>query len=282
MRDLTDYLCDFLRRSQPLMDLDKALSTIGQEVQQQWDDGTMREWEETVPNPLWCEACEKRFAKETVAKAHLQGKKHARAEHRAQQRAEQRQAHAKEVFLAEATLSRLADQLSDVFDATKANVEKKQARTLRERMEAQREQDESEESDESDDEDEVVKQIKNYPTDWDGEPIPYWLYRLHGLGVEYKCEICGNTSYWGLRAFDRHFQEWRHAHGMKMLGIPNTEHFHNVVTIKDAVALHKKLLSDVSSKEWDPDEGEEFEDAEGNVYDRKTYQLMKQQGMIDG
>lgn len=48
---------------------------------------------------------------------------------------------------------------------------------------------------------------------WDGKPIPYWLYKLHGLGVEYKCEICGNQSYWGRRAFDKHFQEWRHAHG---------------------------------------------------------------------
>lgn len=41
---------------------------------------------------------------------------------------------------------------------------------------------------------------------YDGKPIPYWLYKLHGLGVEFKCEICGNFSYMGRRAFDRHFQ----------------------------------------------------------------------------
>jgi hypothetical protein len=46
----------------------------------------------------------------------------------------------------------------------------------------------------------------NYPVGWDGQPIPYWLYKLNGLGNEYKCEICGNTSYWGRRAFEKHFQ----------------------------------------------------------------------------
>ena len=35
------------------------------------------------------------------------------------------------------------------------------------------------------------------PLGWDGKPIPYWLYKLHGLNLEFKCEICGNYSYWG-------------------------------------------------------------------------------------
>ena len=29
---------------------------------------------------------------------------------------------------------------------------------------------------------------------WDGKPIPFWLYKLHGLNQEFKCEICGNVS----------------------------------------------------------------------------------------
>ena len=33
-----------------------------------------------------------------------------------------------------------------------------------------------------------------------------------------------------------HEQEWRHAHGMRCLGIPNTAHFANVTTIADAMA----------------------------------------------
>jgi hypothetical protein len=44
-----------------------------------------------------------------------------------------------------------------------------------------------------------------------GKPIPYWLYKLHGLNLEFKCEICGNYSYWGPRAFERHFQEFVEA-----------------------------------------------------------------------
>jgi hypothetical protein len=31
----------------------------------------------------------------------------------------------------------------------------------------------------------------NLPLGWDGKPIPYWLYKLHGLGIEYKCEVKG-------------------------------------------------------------------------------------------
>ena len=72
-------------------------------------------------------------------------------------------------------------------------------------------------SDSEDEEEEDIRiGIKDYPVGWDGKPIPYWLYKLHGLGVEYKCEICGNATYKGRRAYERHFQEWRHAYGMKV------------------------------------------------------------------
>ena len=35
----------------------------------------------------------------------------------------------------------------------------------------------------------------------------------------------------GPKAFQRHFAEWRHAHGMRCLGIPNTAHFANVTQV---------------------------------------------------
>lgn len=72
------------------------------------------------------------------------------------------------------------------------------------------------------------------------QPIPYWLYKLHGLNISYNCEICGNYVYKGPKAFQMHFAEWRHAHGMRCLGIPNTAHFANVTQIEDALA--RKLL----------------------------------------
>jgi hypothetical protein len=35
--------------------------------------------------------------------------------------------------------------------------------------------------------------------------------------------------------FERHFQESRHAFGMRALGLPNTKHFHEITKIEDAM-----------------------------------------------
>lgn len=35
------------------------------------------------------------------------------------------------------------------------------------------------------------------PIGWDGNPIPFWLYKLHGLNEVFKCEVCGNARYYG-------------------------------------------------------------------------------------
>ncbi len=65
-----------------------------------------------------------------------------------------------------------------------------------------------EEGEEGDDDDKIYNPLK-LPLAWDGKPIPFWLYKLHGLGVEFACEICGNFVYMGRRAFDKHFNEAR-------------------------------------------------------------------------
>ena len=61
------------------------------------------------------------------------------------------------------------------------------------------------ESDEDAEPDRIYNPLK-LPLGWDGKPIPYWLYKLHGLGVEYPCEICGGFVYLGRKAFEKHFQ----------------------------------------------------------------------------
>merc|ERR1711976_675917 len=162
--------------------------------------------------------------------------------------------------------------LTDYKDDTVENIQRKMARTTDELMEE--DDDESDEEIEKVDdtivnynpnEEEIPYNPKNLPLGWDGKPIPYWLYKLHGLNISYSCEICGNYTYRGPKAFQRHFAEWRHAHGMRCLGIPNTAHFANVTLIEDAVALWQKIKSSKESERWKPDTEEEYEDSSGNV-----------------
>ena len=139
----------------------------------------------------------------------------------------------------EFVIGELCVELRDVVDNTQAFNEKKIIQSYAERVkdEEGKEVSEEEQKEEEEEEDEDEKPIYNplnLPLGWDGKPIPYWLYKQYGLDKEYKCEICGNQSYWGRRAFDMHFQEWRHHNGMRCLGIPNTKHFHDITKIEDA------------------------------------------------
>jgi len=185
----------------------------------------------------------------------------------------------KEVALMEVKMKRLVEFLHETLEETKANVEKKQALTYEE-MEAEREEDEIQAESESDEEDQQIYNPLKLPMGWDGKPIPYWLYKLHGLGQEFKCEICGNHSYWGRRAFERHFKEWRHQHGMRCLGIPNTKNFNEITSIKEAKFLWERIQERQGLNKWRPDLEEEYEDQEGNIYNKKTYTDLQRQGLI--
>lgn len=52
-----------------------------------------------------------------------------------------------------------------------------------------------------------------------------------------------------------------------------------VTTIAEALALHKSLESKGTGS-WDKEVDEEYEDADGNVYNKKTYDDLKRQGLI--
>lgn len=189
--------------------------------------------------------------------------------------------------------------MSEIVAATKKHAEKQQTRTTEEKEAEIREEEfgllpdvvnrqgggeDGEDAaalDEDDEEDdEPVYNPLNIPLGWDGKPIPYWLYKLHGLGNEYKCEICGNQSYMGRKAFDRHFQETKHALGMRALGIPNTKHFHDITLIEDALALHAKLSGSIAAVKFTGEVEEEFEDSEGNILNRRTYEDLARQGLL--
>ena len=290
LQDLLAYLIDFIKRALPLFDISRTLATIERESEEQWDKGTFRSWgadegsDASEKDPLFCGPCNKRFPKQTTFDGHLKGKKHVAALKRAVREKSNNEELKKKIFLLEVKINRVSDSLSDVIQSTVADIEKKQSRTLREQLDAMEQESEDEDVEEEDAQEEeeqgFVRQIQNYPVGWDGEPIPYWLYRLHGLGVEYKCEICGNTSYWGRRAFEKHFEEFRHQNGMKLLGVPNTAHFFEIVKIQDALDLHKKIQADEKARTWNPDEEVEMEDDLGRVYDKKTYDLLKKQGLL--
>ena len=99
----------------------------------------------------------------------------------------------KEIAKIEAQIYRFAELLKEIRDSTVENVERKQARTDAEREESDDE--DIVEEVEEEPEDDIPYNPKNLPLGWDGKPIPYWLYKLHGLNISYGCEICGNYTY---------------------------------------------------------------------------------------
>jgi len=193
-----------------------------------------------------------------------------------------RVAAAREVAVAEGQVAKLCELLAPVIVDTKGRIEKRQAQTYEEMMAEQEEAVEEAAAGaegDSEGEEEAVYNPLKLPLGWDGKPIPYWLYKLHGLNQEFKCEICGNYSYWGRRAYEKHFKEWRHTNGMRALGIPNNKNFFEVTRIDDALALWR----DITAKQkggFKAEAEEEYEDDAGNVYNARTYADLKKQGLI--
>ncbi|TVY17280.1 Pre-mRNA-splicing factor [Lachnellula arida] len=308
---LADYLESFMRRTRPLEDLDKVFESFDEDFRKAWDNNEVEGWQLEAPVPsegsnggdLFCADCEKDFKNENVYKAHLTGKKHIRAaESRA---ARQSEAGAdtngsstrgistlrlKERAIAEREyrVKRLAAAMSQERADTKVNVERKQGMTERERQmeldalfaESSAAVPEDGDSGSESDGDEKIYNPLKLPLAWDGKPIPFWLYKLHGLGVEFRCEICGNYVYMGRRAFDKHFNEARHIYGLKCLGITNTTLFREITDIADAEKLWEKIQRDKKKGRTDETSVVQMEDAEGNVMPEKVYYDLQKQGLL--
>lgn len=309
---LAEYLETFMRRTRPLENLDKLFATFDEEFEQAWEKDEVPGWEKKAKHNgdtemggtdegIWCADCRKEFAKQSVYDAHLSGKKH-------KKNAENRKAEGdvatnglvkdshlsrlKELAIAakEFRIKKLAAAMQINRSDTKVNVERKQAMTERERQaelealyaevteDAGGEQGEN--KDEEDGEEKIYNPLK-LPLAWDGKPIPYWLYKLHGLGVEFNCEICGNFVYMGRRAFDKHFSEPRHVHGLRCLGITsNTALFREISGIEDALKLWKKIQQDKKKEKLTVENVVQMEDSEGNVMPEKVYYDLQRQGLL--
>uniref|UniRef100_A0A672MT10 Splicing factor 3A subunit 3-like n=1 Tax=Sinocyclocheilus grahami TaxID=75366 RepID=A0A672MT10_SINGR len=162
----------------------------------------------------------------------------------------------KESAFLEAQIYEYVEILGEQRQLTHENVQRKQARTGEERDEEDEEQ--PSESESEDEDNEIIYNPKNLPLGWDGKPIPYWLYKLHGLNINYNCEICGNYTYRGPKAFQRHFA---------------------VISLFSGI-VWSKLKSQKALERWQPDTEEEYEDSSGNVVNKKTFEDLKRQGLL--
>eukprot|EP00172_Hildenbrandia_rubra_P002951 Plantae.Rhodophyta-Hildenbrandia_rubra.ctg4220.p1 GENE.Plantae.Rhodophyta-Hildenbrandia_rubra.ctg4220~~Plantae.Rhodophyta-Hildenbrandia_rubra.ctg4220.p1 ORF type:complete len:501 (+),score=106.81 Plantae.Rhodophyta-Hildenbrandia_rubra.ctg4220:2619-4121(+) len=193
------------------------------------------------------------------------------------------------IFIMEATiLFLLKDVLEEERASTIVNVEKKLSLSYEE-IEAERVALENVEqgftasklnAGEAKDDERMLDNTKNVPLGWDGRPIPFWLYKLYGLNHEFKCEICGNATYKGPRTFQRHFTDPQHIQGLRCLGISYSKQYYMVTRIGDAKRLREKIENDANNMQFDADIDEEFEDAEGNVMNKKTYGDLVRQGLV--
>lgn len=301
---LASYLEGLLKRTKPLENLDKLFAEIDSDFGNAWDKGEVPGWgKEPAPSGstasgegIWCADCEKEFKNENVYKNHLTGKKHIRAAELRKEQATNGEANGekpklggnnvhrlKERAIAEREfrIKRLTDTLSQQRNDTRVNVERKQGMTERERQmeldalfansaESATQGGGNHEDTDSEGEEKIYNPLK-LPLAWDGKPIPYWLYKLHGLGVEFPCEICGNFVYMGRRAFDKHFNEARHIYGLKCLGVTNTTLFREITGIEDALKLWDKIQRDKKKEKSVTENVVQMEDAEGNVMPEKVY-----------
>jgi splicing factor 3A subunit 3 len=204
---------------------------------------------------------------------------------------------------AEAMVMALLDQLAPTLEATIRRAERRLTQTLEEQDKEVEEElfgqsgsdailgksnsnkrrngdDPNNGEDSDDDSDGPIYNPKNVPLDFDGKPIPYWLFKLHGLNHYYACEICGGETYRGRRNFELHFGDSKHTLGMRSLNIPNTKHFHGITTIEDAQELWSSLQNKLEHEQFDNVREEEYEDSNGNVLSRATYEDLARQGLL--
>ncbi|RAL62933.1 hypothetical protein DID88_004774 [Monilinia fructigena] len=258
---------------------------IEEDFEKAWKDNDVPGWKLEITAPvngssnsgIWCADCEKEFKNENVYKGHLPGKKHIRAaEARATRLAETGEdsngangavqpasstSRLKERAIAEREyrVRRLAAAMTQERSDTRVNVERKQGMTERERQmeldslfaESSSSAPRDGDSDsESDGDDKIYNPLK-LPLAWDGKPIPFWLYKLHGLGVEFK--LLGYHKY---NTIPR-------DHG-----------------IEDALKLWDKLQREKKKGKTEETGVVQMEDAEGNVMPEKVYYDLQKQGLL--
>lgn len=289
---------------------------------------------------------QKHYTKQTVYDAHLTSKKHVKAA--ARQTSAGAQANADRAGQDEAALARdkpktkedrirhsalqtflttkLLSTMLQTLTETKSNVERRFSLTAKEREAELTEKakpapaptGKEENANEEEEEEERIYNPLKVPLGWDGKPIPYWLFKLHGLGVEYRCEICSDHVYMGryvrfcqlpwlwnihhiislqekfraslprvaTRLWYACFRPAKHKTlprdhaNRRRLGLYVGILFHLRPALLTIFTVAEKLKREGKQEIFQQETMEELEDDEGNVYDRKTYMDLKKQGLI--
>ncbi|KAL0229780.1 hypothetical protein PCE1_003344 [Barthelona sp. PCE] len=210
------YLLEYLTKSNPLLDT--------AEIEGDINDAFVKVRDESV-----CEVCNKQFGNANVFIAHMNSKKHKR-------RASNPQEHKKPIttFIRNQIGCVLLHSFyveNGIIDSTIELIESLENHTLAELQHIKP----------TDTETQHVARKVQRPLDFDGEPIPFFLFKASGMNVEYTCEICGNHVYKGHRSFENHFIGARHTYGLECLGIKNSDVFNGITKVKDALLLAKNL-----------------------------------------
>lgn len=294
IKDLAEYLLKFIEKVQPLSSITDLQADMAKQFSASFKAHT-----DGKPNDkgeVYCDACKKLFAKESVYRGHLNGKKHQKNVKNQNNFASDtpNSNRVRDLEFCEFRVRYLGQKLNEYRTPTISNAERKAALTDRERTAEAISivGDESDyttinstsgnESDSNESSDNDEYNMKDLPVGVDGKPIPYWLYKLQGYHKTYECEICGNITYKGRAVFAKHFNSAKHQQGLSCLGISDDYMplFKSIVKIDEAIDLWRRLKKDRRIKEGDTENAIEVEDEEGNVLSEKDYLELKKQGLL--
>ncbi|SCU80546.1 LADA_0B08174g1_1 [Lachancea dasiensis] len=282
---LLTYVEGFAKRTYPLLDWD----AIDTKLSIDFGEFLVKPIPGDQEGTIFCVPCYKHFKVETVYRSHLSGKKHLT-----------NLTKNKDFLAREHKLHELFTFLAREVSHTREFIERKLAFTSEERAQEMERlsqvydapllgpHEPEEDVDHSQDRS-VQRETElgagesiDLPLGPDGFPMPYWLYKLQGLDIEYRCEICGNHVYKGRRQFEKHFSELRHNLGLRKLGIESSSVFQGVTSIVESqkLAAHLKERSTVSAQPGTTKLDVEVEDDEGNVMSMQVYQELKKQGLL--
>ena len=247
---VNDYLKSFHQKVYPLVDHNCIILKIEHAVFQSKNNEdlfTSTADNNNKKNELYCETCCQQFNNHNTYMHHFEGKKHKRHINNPISNSDpgtsNELTHKNKLEEEKVRFREWTTLLQDKISNTLNYIRLKMTQLDMDNKESDSENELDEDKDENGDKKNRKKFEKKIPIGWDGKPIPMWLYKQQGLGVEYVCEICGNHTYFGRRAYERHFSEWRHSYGLKCLKIINSKHFNDITRINDALILHKKITN---------------------------------------